>query len=86
MNIDKAFKKWWAGIYGGDYDGEWIEILGRPGNMGLEEISPKNSYTAGAEYGYKEGRVDTLDEISVVIISDPQALEYIDTELKKIGE
>ena len=52
-------------------------------------LSERNTFNAGTEYGYKQARIETLDEIKSKLTNDKlswtiNTLEYIDTELEKL--
>ena len=81
--IKEALKKWLKTIIR-----IIIKITGR--EIGLM----KDAYTAGTDFGYKKGIVDTLVDIKKMtlvaieaeVCVDGELLNYIDTELKKAGE
>ena len=80
MNIDKAFEKWFNELKIGKY----IDKI---------HINTKKAYTAGVDYGTRQSRIETLNNVARGIDSDDsnesfrnELRIYIDTEIKKASE
>ena len=88
MDIDKAFEKYTDELLGKDV----YKMLSSKFRDSDYMIYKKKTFTAGAEYGTKQSRIDTLDDVKKIIKREQEAgvccdgalLDYIDTELEEL--
>lgn len=89
MNINKAFENQFESKRGIPYKSYRAFSKGQPPEF--SELDLKEDFTAGAEYGTKQARIKTLEEVKVILHRAstrlrPQdfTVEYVDTELAKL--
>ena len=90
--IYKAFEKWYKGKFKKQFKKEY-SIAINLNQVISQRVGSEIGFTAGAEFGYKQGRIETLvgvmEFISNTDLETSHLLnyrkieEYIDTELKK---